>query len=212
MANATPTEASVAQTMQRWFHDPWAAVREGRVFTLDQADATNPVKPFPNKSYLEFVTREWQQHPMLLVPKSRRMMLSWLMCWLHLWLAMFHPGRAVFIVSDKEQKSDELVRRCEFMYSSIPEGTILKPTLRAKYCSLEFPGLDSYIMGLPSGAAQLRQYTASALLFDEFAFWNDAMETLGAARPTIDGGGRITIISSAQDGPFKKLCFDETLV
>jgi len=124
---------------------------------------------------------------------------------------MLHPGRSIFIVSDKEQKSDELVRRCEFMYTNIPEGTILKPIMRSKYCALEFPGLDSYIMGLPSGAAQLRQYTASALLFDEFAFWGDAMETLGAARPTIEGGGRLTIVSSAQDGPYKKLVFDETL-
>jgi hypothetical protein len=37
------------------------------------------------------------------------------------------------------------------------------------------------------------------------------METLGAARPTIEGGGRLTIVSSAQDGPYKKLVFDETL-
>lgn len=209
---ATSKEEEVAATMRRWYKDPWAAIREGKVFTLDQTDFTTPVKAFPPKPHLEFITREWEAHRMLLVPKSRRMMLSWLMCWLHLWMAMFHPGRAVFIVSDKEQKSDELVRRCEFMYTNIPEGTILKPTLRTKYCFMEFPGLDSSIMGLPSGAAQLRQYTASALLFDEFAFWNDAMETLGAARPTIEGGGRLTIISSAQDGPFKKLVFDETLV
>ena len=197
--------------MKRWYHDPWAAVREGKIFTLDQTDFKTPVKPFPVKPHLEHLTKIWQEHQLLLVPKSRRMMMSWLMCYLHLWMAMFHPGRSVFIVSDKEQKSDELVRRCEFMYDNIPDGLILKPQMRAKYCSLEFPGLDSYIMGLPSGAAQLRQYTASALLFDEFAFWSDAMETLGAARPTIEGGGRLTIISSAQDGPYKKLVFDETL-
>lgn len=205
-------EADIARRMKRWYHDPWAAVKEGKIFTLDQTDFKNPVKPFPVKPHLEHLTQVWQEHQLLLVPKSRRMMMSWLMCYLHLWMAMFHPGRSVFIVSDKEQKSDELVRRCEFMYDNIPDGTILKPQMRAKYCSLEFPGLDSYIMGLPSGAAQLRQYTASALLFDEFAFWGDAMETLGAARPTIEGGGRLTIISSAQDGPYKKLVFDETLV
>ncbi len=209
---AISQEATIAATMKRWYNDPWSPIQEGKIFTLDQTDFVHPVKPFPIKTHLEQITRAWQREPMLLLPKSRRMMLSWLGCWLHLWVAMFHPGRSVFIISDKEQKSDELVRRCEFMYTNIPDGTILKPTVRSKYCALEFPGLDSYIMGLPSGAAQLRQYTASALLFDEFAFWSDAMETLGAARPTIEGGGRLTIISSAQDGPFRKLCFDETLI
>lgn len=208
---AISKEREIAQTMKRWYGNPWSAVAEGKIFTLDQTDFAKPVKPFPQKPHLEHLTRVWEREPMLLIPKSRRMMLSWLMAWLHLWMAMFHPGRSVFIVSDKEQKSDELVRRCEFMYTNIPDGTILKPAMRSKYCAIEFPGLDSYIMGLPSGAAQLRQYTASALLFDEFAFWSDAMETLGAARPTIEGGGRLTIISSAQDGPFRKLCFDETL-
>ena len=209
---AITSDQRIAATMKRWYADPWAAIAEGKIFTLDQTDFKNPVKPFPTKPHLEHLTRAWLDNPMMLVPKSRRMMLSWLMAWLHLWMAMFHPGRSIFIVSDKEQKSDELVRRCEFMYTNIPEGCILKPTVRSKYCALEFPGLDSYIMGLPSGAAQLRQYTASALLFDEFAFWTDAMETLGAARPTIEGGGRLTIISSAQDGPYKRLVFDETLV
>jgi phage FluMu gp28-like protein len=210
MATLTKDQ-EIARTMKRWYSDPWAAIREGKIFTLDQTDARTPVKQFPPKQHLEQITRIWEANPMLLVPKSRRMMLSWLMCYLHLWYAMFHPGRAIFIVSDKEQKSDGLVRMCEFMYTNIPDGTILKPIMRSKYCALEFPGLDSYIMGLPSGAAQLRQYTASALLFDEFAFWGDAMETLGAARPTIEGGGRLTIVSSAQDGPYKKLVFDETL-
>jgi phage FluMu gp28-like protein len=205
-------ELEIAKTMARWHADPWAAIKEQAVFTLDQTDYKKPVKPFPNRPNLEFLTREWQQHRLLLVPKSRRMMMSWLMTWLHLWMAMFHPGRSIFLVSDKEQKSDELVRRCEFMFDNLPDGKILKPQIRSKYCLLEFPGLNSYIMGIPSGASQLRQYTASALLFDEFAFWSDAMETLGAARPTTEGGGRLTIISSAQDGPFKRLCYDETLI
>lgn len=208
---AVDQDLEIAKTMKRWHADPWAAIREQAIYTLDQTDYKQPVKLFPDRPNLEFVVREWEKHRLLLVPKSRRMMMSYLMAWLHLWLAMFHPGRSVFLVSDKEEKSDELVRRCEFMFDNIPEGTILKPQVRSKYCLLEFPGLNSYIKGIPSGASQLRQYTASALMFDEFAFWGDAMETLGAARPTTEGGGRLTIISTAQDGPFKRLCFDETL-
>lgn len=203
--------AKVAETMKAMHADPWYAIKQGLVYTLDQTDFKKPVKLFPARPNLELVTREWEQNRLLLVPKSRRMMMSWLMCWLHLWTAMMHPGRSVFIVSDKEQKSDALVRYCEFMFDNLPVDRVLKPQARSKHCLLDFPGLNSYIMGIPSGASQLRQYTASALLFDEFAFWDNAMETLGAARPTIEGGGRLTIVSSAQDGPFKQLVFDQTM-
>lgn len=210
MATQDPSKL-YAREMQRCHADPWYPIKAGYVWTLDQTDYKQPVKLFPARDNLKLLTKEWEDNRLLLVPKSRRMMLSWLMCWLHLWMAMFHPGRSIFVVSDKEAKSDELVRRCEFMFDNLPGDRILKPQVRTKHCLLEFPGLNSYIMGIPSGASQLRQYTASALLFDEFAFWDNAMETLGAARPTIEGGGRLTIISSAEDGPYKRLVFDEAL-
>jgi hypothetical protein len=73
---------------------------------------------------------------------------------------------------------------------------------------MEFPGLNSYIWGVPQGADQLRQFTASALFFDEFAFWEKARETYMASKPTIDGGGRVSLVSSPMDGFFKEVCFD----
>ena len=135
-------------------------------------------------------------------------MLTWLMCWTNLWLAMFHEGAACFLVSEKEGKSAELVQRCEFMFDHIPEARMLKPKVRSKYCLLEFPGLHSYIMGIPEGPSQLRQYTGTSVLFDEYAFWQSAKETLGAARPILENGGRLAIVSSVQDGAFYDLCFD----
>jgi hypothetical protein len=130
------------------------------------------------------------------------------MVFLHLWLAMFREGVAIFFVSDKEDKSDELVKRAEFIYKYIPDSMVLKPRIKSSYCYLEFPGLNSYIQGVPQGADQLRQFTASAILADEFAFWEKARETFMASKPTIDGGGKFTCISSPKEGFFKELCFD----
>ena len=136
-------------------------------------------------------------------------MISWLMVFLHLHLEMFNEGVSIFFVSDKEEKSDELVKRAEFIYKYIPDSEMLKPKAKGSYCCLDFPGLNSSIQGVPMGADQLRQYTATAILADEFAFWQKARETYMASIPTIQGGGGFTAISSPQIGFFKDLCFDQ---
>jgi len=198
----------VARNMQVYFNNPWAMVQDEVIYTLDQTDLLNPVKPFPNEKWLEAITTEWLNNRLVALFKSRRMTITWLMVFLHLWLAVHRPGAAIFFVSDKEEKSDELVKRAEFMLKNIPEDMFLRPRYRSKYCYLEFPGLDSYIRGVPQGADQLRQFTATAILADEFAFWEKARETFMASKPTIDGGGKFTAISSPKEGFFKELCFD----
>lgn len=148
---------------------------------------------------------------LLVVPKSRRMMMTWLMLHLHLWLTMFHVGVNVFVISDKEEKSNDLIKRMEFIFDAIPDEDMLKPKKHSKYCLLEFPGLKSRAMGIAQGAGQLRQYTATAILADEMAYWDRAKETYTASRPTIDGGGKFTGISSAGEGFFYDMCYDRTL-
>lgn len=201
--------AKVADNMERWFHNPWAMIQDGVIFTLDQADILSPIKQFPADPWLESITYYWLADKLTLLPKSRRLMISWLMVFLHLHLAMFNEGVNVFFVSDKEEKSDELVKRAEFIIKYIPDDKILKPRYKGSYCYLEFPGLNSSIQGVPMGADQLRQFTATAILADEFAFWGKARETYMASIPTIQGGGRFTAVSSPQVGFFKDLVFDQ---
>ena len=203
-----PIETIIARNMRRYFHNPWTMVEDRVIYTLDQTDVLQPVKPFPNETWLELIAGRWVSEPMLALFKSRRMTITWLMIFLHLWLGMFREGAAIFFVSDKEEKSDELVKRAEFIYDHIPAEAMLKPAKKSSYCYLEFPGLNSYIQGVPQGADQLRQYTASAIFADEFAFWPKARETFMASKPTIDGGGKFTCISSPMEGFFKELCFD----
>jgi hypothetical protein len=206
---AVSAATRVADNMEKWFHNPWAMIQDGVIYTLDQVDLLNPIKLFPPDPWMEVITYEWLTHLLCLIPKSRRLMLSWLMAFLHLHLAMFNEGVTVFLVSDKEEKSDELVKRCEFILKYIPDDQMLKPQYKGSYCYLEFPNLHSAIQGVPMGADQLRQYTATAIMADEFAFWSKARETYMASIPTIQGGGRFTAISSPQVGFFKDLVFDQ---
>lgn len=115
------------------------------------------------------------------------------------------------MVSESERKSIELIDRVDFILRHIPDNVMLKPKMTRKQNRIDFPGIDSYIMGVPEGENQLRQYTATALMFDEWAFWERPMESLAAAKPCIQGGGRLTIVSTPGKECFYDLAFDQRM-
>jgi phage FluMu gp28-like protein len=197
--------------MKRTMEHPWSAIEDGYIYTLDGIDLRSPIKQFPTTEYLKYATDLWMKEKLTAWPKSRRMIMSWTATWWHLWLAMFHEGASVYFQSETEKKSDELIERAEFMRSHIPQSELILPKLKGNkktYCSMVWPGLYSQILGVAQGANQLRGPTATALLFDECAFWERQRESITAAKPTIEGGGRITLISSANPGFFKDIVFD----
>lgn len=199
-------------TMDRYASDPWAFLCEC-CWTRDQVDRVNPIKRFPQWEYLQFYTRAWQHKKLIAVPKSRRMTMSWTNIALYLWEAMFHGGQDFAFVSKKEDDAAELVRRAEFIYDHIPQDKIPREYLpkketRAKPPALIFPEINSKIQGYPMGADQLRQFTFSGILGDECAFWEEAQTFYRGAAPTIEGGGRMTLISSRAPGFFQRLCYD----
>lgn len=199
------------QTLDAVRRDPWVFL-EKCVYTLDQVDKVRPIKPFPtDKAYIRAYVRCWQRYPKILVPKSRRMVMSWTNIALYTWDTLFHKGRFNAFVSKKEEDSAELVDRAEFIYDHIPSDVIPKdllPAKKKKFGVLEFPELRSKIEGFPSGAGQLRQFTFSGILADEMAFWDNAQEMYSAAVPTLEGGGRFTGVSSPAPGFFKLLVHD----
>lgn len=180
------------------------------VRTLDQADRLNPIKPFPSeKEYLHPIADFIVSDPLVAIVKHRRMVITWLACAIALWDAMFHEGRHVAIVSKKEEDSDELVQRCNFIYQNIPTDVLrIKPTGTYKYTSLSFPEIDSRIKAYAQGPDQLRQFTCSRVFCDEIAFWPQARQTFVSLKPTIQGGGQVCLISTRFPGFFKDVIED----
>lgn len=198
------------ENYKRYRDNPWDFITEC-VFTLNEVNKDAPIQNFPNKEYLKLYTKLWQKYPLMAIPKTRRMTMSWMTISLYVWETIFHRGRFTAFVSKKEEDADFLVKRAKFIVDHIdrtkfPEELIPKYT--DKYCHLEFPELNSKIQGFPQGADQLRQFTFSGIFGDESAFWENAEKFYGASFPTIDGGGKMTLVSSPAPGFFKKLCFD----
>jgi hypothetical protein len=200
--------------------NPWLFLKHC-VFTHDEVDAENPIKPFPcNLMYLYFLTGMWQKNKKMAIPKSRRMTVSWTFIGLTVWDCIFHKGRSWAFVSKKEEDSKELVSRAEFIYKHIPPEMIspdLLPKIKRGQMqssppAIEFEDIYSKIQGFPQGANQLRQRGFSGIFDDECAFWEEAESAYASAEPTIKGGGRMIMVSSrATDdgGFFKKIVFDQ---
>jgi len=205
-----PTKDEVIRNLRRYKSDPWAFLLEC-CFTIDQVSVTEPIKTLPDREYAKYYCRLWKNYPLLAIPKSRRMTMSWFTISLYLWDTIFSHGRFNAFVSKKEDDANELVERAKFIFDHIPKNKIppeFLPEVRSKFCLLEFPELKSKIQGFPQGADQLRQFTFSGIFGDECAFWDQAKAFYSASFPTIEGGGRMTLVSSPAPGFFKQLCFD----
>lgn len=191
-----------ALQVEIWARDPWQWMMDC-VWTLDEADG-GKIKRLPNKPYLQRVVEVWQSERLLAIPKSRRMLLTWVLLACHLWRAIFFPRSAIFIQSKKENDSDFLIgpKRMGFIYEHLPKN-IPWPKATTKFCEIEFEH-GSYVRGIPQGPDQLRQYTASAILCDEMAFWDRAEDTWASLKPTIQGGGSVVMVSSAGPGFFQR--------
>lgn len=191
-------------------NNPWAFLMNC-VYTIDQVDKISPIKTLPDREYAQLYATIWASYSRMAIPKSRRMTMSWFTIALYTHDTLFNAGRFNAFVSKKEDDADELVKRARFIVDHIPETEIPKellPNYTFKFCSLEFPDQQSRIQGFPQGADQLRQFTFSGIFGDESAFWEYSKEFYAASYPTIEGGGRMTLVSSPAPGFFKKLCFD----
>lgn len=189
------------------------------VRTRDEADAgANAIKAFPYwKDYIRLYTQIWLNNKQILVPKSRRVLMSWTNVVLFLWEALFRVERRYAFVSKKESDADELLSRCEFIYDNLDWTQLPKsafPVGKKTYCQFRFNDTNSEILGFPHGSDQLRQYGLSGILADEMAFWDYAEAMYSSAFPTIQGEGgkilgRFVGISSAAPGFFQRLVFDQ---
>lgn len=210
----TRREAGELLIEQRWgmaVKDPWWFIRNLCV-TLDEHDSKDPYKRFPNHEYLRRICYDWEEWSNRMpywVPKSRQMMVSWLMAGLHLWLFMTLEAQLIFFQSKKEEDACRLVDRAWFMYERFPEEVKLKVPAEKFSGKISCKGKNSLIWGIPQGADQIRSNVPSAVLSDEMAFQDDAEMSFVAALPAVEGGGRYTAVSSASPGFF--FCMVEDL-
>jgi hypothetical protein len=169
-------------------------------------------RPFPLRSekphVWEFLDAVRTTRGVLVVEKSRQMVVTLSMCMYILWEAKYQKNRLWFVQSKKEEDAAALVyshnplkARMSFMEAKLPEE--LRTVDFEKDCSygeINFRDTGSVVKAIPEGGDQIRSYTASGVFSDESGFQPEFEDAYGAAKPMIDGGGKFIAVSTANPG------------
>ena len=141
---------------------------------------------------------DMQTEPRLLILKARQLGISWLACAYALHMCLAKPGRVVLAFSKGQAEANELTRRVAVMYERLPEA--LRATLPAvvkQNTEMNEWANGSRFTSMPATPSAGRTFTASLVLMDEAAFMLYADKLYTALKPTIDGGGQLIVLSTA---------------
>lgn len=170
------------------------------VYTVKRDDQNHStVERFPADEYLRYVLHKCFTEPFLVIDKSRQMRLTWIMMFYLLWNAMYHTNEMIICQTKKKEDVDEeLIKRAHFMYQSLP--TWLRIKCVKHFCRLSWDRLNSQILGIPSGADQIRSHNPNRVFLDEGGFFEGDFEDCRSA--ALACASDIKIVSTANAGEF----------
>jgi hypothetical protein len=144
---------------------------------------------------------------LVVVLKARQLGLTWLVLGFTLWLMLLDPAATVLLFSRRDDEAVDLLgTRLRGMYERLP-----------KWLKVQSFGVDndhewelsngSRVLAFPTTAGD--SYTATLAIVDEADLVPDLDRLMRAVKPTIDGGGRMILLSRADKGnpqsTFKKV-------
>jgi hypothetical protein len=127
--------------------------------------------------------------------KARQLGLTWLVLGYGLWLILFHPAATVLLFSRRDDEAVDLLRtRLHGMYDRLPA-----------WLKVQSFGVDndhewelsngSRVLAFPTTAGD--SYTGTLVIVDEADLVPDLGRLMRAVKPTIDGGGKMILLSRA---------------
>lgn len=138
------------------------------------------------------------QSRQILILKARQLGISWLVCGYVLWLCLFRRGRSVLMFSRGLLEANELVRRVRVMYQRLPDWLrATLPRLVVDNTQVLAWSNGSRVQSLAATENAGRSFTASLVVMDEFAFLEWPQRLYTATKPTIDAGGQLVCLSTA---------------
>ena len=172
------------------------------VVTRDEADPEHTVKPFPlHRDYIPGLWAEFTTKPLVVVAKSRQMLVSWIVAAYCVWVARSRPHQAVYWQAQKAEDANAMVSlpkggvqgRCQFIESHLPAW--LRQPVEAQSGRLVYPN-GSFIEALAGGANQVRGKVFSVYVGDEFAHQEDQRGVYTSVAPLIQKGSRAILVST----------------
>ena len=169
------------------------------ILFLEHCSILNPKGgkiPFILWPFQKDLLGEFTDNRLLILLKARQMGVTWTALGFGLWDAIFHEGANVLLISEKQDLAVKLLDKVKFLYHSLPWW--LQPTIsKDNTTTLAFGALSSKIEAYPSVAISGRSETSSLVICDEWALHPFAEENYLSYKPTIDAGGKMIGISTA---------------
>jgi len=159
----------------------------------------SPHRTLPPKRYLQTLAHYLWAERFVVIPKSRQMMVTWLVAGYILGDAMFTGGRLYMFQSQDEAQAVAVLRdRLMGAYDRLTEFApwLATPVVRRADTYVRFAN-GSVLRAVAHGAHQLQSHTPSWWIADEFQLHEDAAESYGYALACCE---RITCIGSADFG------------
>lgn len=160
------------------------------------SDQTTAIAPFTLWPGQQQALTTMERDRLVVFLKARQLGISWLVCGFALWLCTSFPGQPVLVYSQGQLEANELIRRTSFLYEQHELRDDLPLLTRDNTGLLEWAN-GSRMLSLAATRKAGRSFTAALAILDEWAFMQWGRETLAAVKPTIDAGGKLFIISSA---------------
>ena len=181
--------------------------------TQDEHDEENPYKGFPKADYIEKMFEIYFNERIILVEKSRQMIVSTLTCAFIAWECLFRRGRLWMVSKTKEKDAIALMRdKIRGPWSRTPawfqeRNPMSKAPAAEIVCSLG----GSRILGVTENVARSsgRGMTASGFFLDEAGFQDQCRDIFAAVMPMAKKLIAVTTPSLLPGGIFLKQKFDE---
>lgn len=139
-----------------------------------------------------------QTERLIIILKARQLGISWECCAYALWRSLFQAGVVVLIFSKGQDDANKMISRIKKLYDRLPDWLLaaVPALIKDNTEHLEWAN-GSRIESFPATQSAGRGDTASLVILDEAAFqqWADQLYT--SLKPTIDAGGQLVILSTA---------------
>lgn len=159
--------------------------------------------PFDLWPAQRWVLAQLHRQRLIVALKARQLGMTWLCLGFSLWLLLFRPAHMVGLFSRTEPDAQDLLDfRLKGMYERLPAF------LQAQRVDVDNKTrweLSNGSVAMAFATTGGRSYTFGYVLVDEADFQPDLDKLMRAVKPTIDAGGRMTLLSTVdKDRPITR--------
>ncbi len=180
-----------AENMKKCTQNPWYFMTNF-VYTMERKEG---IRRYPDYAYLKDFVEDMKNERLIVLLKSRQMMITWTAVAFLLWECIFSGSSDNLVISKREDEAIDLLYRAKIILNNLP--SYMRPSIGYNNVNLlEFKGQKSRLISLPSSPDIGRSYSPKRIFWDEMAFTPRSERVFQSLQPGLDGGGSFIGVSS----------------